>query len=799
MMKKFLFPLFLISLLFFSCKNVTVVDLSTALETEQNEFVVKGTFTDELTGAVPQEYLNTNVNSLARTAIPSVSGTLTYSIYTTVNGTKKEGSVDSTNKTYTIALAAGTYTLTLDVSSSGKVIFTGTTTIKVLADGSVTNSDDSTTNAGKIKLNFLKDALQKGNIELSILLESAVASKINSIQVEGLPESYSITTSGYIRKIVCSNVVCGSYPVTFKFYNSSGTNYSLVYSFTETINVFSNLTTDTWYNSSNAPYFNTSNNPPTIEISSTLIQSYSQKVFYVSSSGNDSKSGSFFEPVKTINQAITYIKMQNDSSTEYEIVLLSDITCSDSDKNDSFVNFADIASATDAINVKISSNGSNTYKIDANGSTSKNRVMYIGTNNKVTLKNVELTGGYVPDSNATGSGIYFKGSELNIDNALINGVICAAENYYNIKLVSLGSSQTLKMRFPSVSTGTQVIANVNGYSDKILIYDSDEKTEEQQYCIGTDGYLYPLANLLSSTSTAGTYYISSENDLIKIRDLVNDGTTNFSGFDFVLTKNVVLSADWEPIGTSVSKYFSGKIYGNGKTVRYSISSSLKLNLGLFGYVKNAEIKDLTVAGTITPSINSDAVGGLVSYAIEGLLIDNCVNEVNISGNISNLGGIFGQSQYVNSSIVIRNCTNKGVLTNTLTTGKTGGIVGYTNNSISNMTIINCINIGDVSGSVAAGIMNSECVSTYVKNCVNIGTTANAIASLCPSGVDKVENCFSKNGVATSSVNCSTFSDGSSIISSLNNWITNSTGGNDSNYDTYKKWAYDATNGLYLVK
>ena len=90
---------------------------------------------------------------------------------------------------------------------------------------------------------------------------------------------------------------------------------------------------------------------------------------------------------------------------------------------------------------------------------------------------------------------------------------------------------------------------------------------------------------------------------------------------WVLTDNINLP-NWTPIGNSgSSEQFQGKFYGNGRTITInSFNSTTAANFGLFGYVNNALIRDLTVnytnsnGITITGATTTRYFGGIAAIA-----------------------------------------------------------------------------------------------------------------------------------------------------------------------------------------
>ena len=89
-----------------------------------------------------------------------------------------------------------------------------------------------------------------------------------------------------------------------------------------------------------------------------------------------------------------------------------------------------------------------------------------------------------------------------------------------------------------------------------------------------------------------------------------------------LINDIALTESWTPIGDSGSHKFSGSFDGNGYTisglsiVHNDPDGEGDVRLGLFGYVGGttaapAEIKNLTVKGSISAAAADISVGGLI--------------------------------------------------------------------------------------------------------------------------------------------------------------------------------------------
>lgn len=240
-------------------------------------------------------------------------------------------------------------------------------------------------------------------------------------------------------------------------------------------------------------------------------------------------------------------------------------------------------------------------------------------------------------------------------------------------------------------------------------------------------------------SEGSPYEISSVADLLHLSMTVNSGTTYVDKY-FVQTVDLdlggvydaatdswsgpgVLSQNWFPIGSSTQHCFKGTFDGKGYSIHniyFSDEDILSYGVGLFGYIKNATLKNINMVGGY---ISSFYAGGIVGLAENSSIIDSCNSSVTLYGT-SYRGGICG----VLNGSTVSFCTYIGDITyvnENLGYGTIGGICGY---SHSGSKILNCVNAGYISiegtedygiGSVG-GICGSINGYTEITGCLNVG-------------------------------------------------------------------------------
>ena len=189
------------------------------------------------------------------------------------------------------------------------------------------------------------------------------------------------------------------------------------------------------------------------------------------------------------------------------------------------------------------------------------------------------------------------------------------------------------------------------------------------------------------------YQISTAEGLKCFRDKVNNAKTpDETKICAVLTADIDLNnEEWTPIGPSESSAYTGTFDGQGHTVRnLSITGDVK-RAGLFGCVIGGAIRKLTVAGSVSCTVDQGWCGGIAGYA-ERETIENCASlcTVSYTGKDARVGGIVGYVPSSSSMTIICDCYNIGNITGS---SDTGGICGYNLSG----RIFNCYNVGEITG------------------------------------------------------------------------------------------------------
>ena len=211
--------------------------------------------------------------------------------------------------------------------------------------------------------------------------------------------------------------------------------------------------------------------------------------------------------------------------------------------------------------------------------------------------------------------------------------------------------------------------------------------------------------------------------------------------------NSVEEASWNPIGDSNS--FKGIFDGNGHTVSDLYINSSGYNLGLFGQVDGAEIKNVTVQGNVTGfyeeenSLSGQYVGLVLGTGTLNTKLENCKSVGSVAG-YKYVGGIAG---IVPNGGTITMCTNRATVTGSCQSGKyiggivgygqglslcanyaditaegssVGGLAGYVFPDENNEGMSNCMNVGNVKGKENVGGLAGECFANNNVNNYSIG-------------------------------------------------------------------------------
>ena len=249
------------------------------------------------------------------------------------------------------------------------------------------------------------------------------------------------------------------------------------------------------------------------------------------------------------------------------------------------------------------------------------------------------------------------------------------------------------------------------------------------------------------------FLISTAAELAWFRDHVNEDYANVKASakliadidlsEFCHAANAsenINQKSWEPIGR-----YQGTFDGNNKTITNLYINDFQENMGLFGYISQSTIKNLTFVNANVTNTKSNT-GILVGEAemgstlqnikisetcrmkgggeytgytggIAGVFVGNaynCVNYATVQGT-KHVGGLFGS--YAGTDNFITACANYGKVT--ASSEYVGGLVGY----FASGTIQDCANYGDVKGTnhvagLAGYVWNGKIKNVFCYGCIS---------------------------------------------------------------------------------
>lgn len=630
----------------------------------------------------------------SREAFPSyVTDALYYSVSCSNETATFEGKVDSSdpsNLTFKVDVPSGSSTVTAKAfidKAKTKQVYGGTLLLQDV-------KEDSDLSGRTIELSDIHSGTEKtATVSLPISIKSGT--KISKISATVMKDNASFGSGPLIFTVsegktyyfsfsdnlseqfsetqaAEANSVPGVYDVEFSFFagdSASSSGEYLAFWTKQKIIASNYLSTENWNGNGADSCINADNN--ILEVTEKICKEFLSDTFYIdSSSGSDSGSGSFSSPFKTIQKAVNVI--QSLGKTESCTVFLKgDITADqDSDCADgSFVKIADSANLT--LVIKAYPSGS-AFSINANG---RGRVLYIGSGNNVTLKNVTLEKGNARDSDSqggtNGGAVYVGGNgTLSLENCTVSS--CVADGNGGAIYVG-GSGSNIELKNCTIGKeNDQISALKEGAQNKTYAPDSDSNSN---YAKGSGGGIYgennaniqilstKIVNCYSggngSSFGGGGIYLDSA--VCKIDDTLSD-----NNYQSEIYANGSASARGVGIyaGNSSILTLGGSVHHNYTTVLSGVPGIYLNDGSTLNLKEHSEIRDnyseqsVTGAGIFVSGNNCSVnlQGGTVennsslngSYFATDIGYTSSITDavINISGS-SYIGSISSQSAPIN--------------------------------------------------------------------------------------------------------------------------------------------------------
>lgn len=363
-----------------------------------------------ITGNIDVDAISAENSS--RTGLPTIpsidDNSINFSVFAKMGDETITGTVSGNQ--YSITLLKGSWTITVIGEKNEVNVLEGSITV---------NTEESTTQqtitlktiknegTGSLYLTISKDAtLSCGGVKATLYKNSGEES--NDVKYLKFND-----TDNNLIQLGFNDLPAGTYSIDLEFYQemtSSTTTegtYScknLLYSHHDTVNIFANLTTDTWTGSGY------SEDKTTFTLTQAMINNFAMTTFYVDADGEDTNKGTYFKPFKTLQAAVNkVIEMNNVSSSSenapYRILLLSDIedTSTGEDIYDgSLISIKNHSNPE--LYLKIASY-QNDSCFEIKGASGR-RIMNIEEGANVTIENITLTGVTSGNINDNGGGVY---------------------------------------------------------------------------------------------------------------------------------------------------------------------------------------------------------------------------------------------------------------------------------------------------------------------------------------------------------------------------------------------------------
>ena len=249
--------------------------------------------------------------------------------------------------------------------------------------------------------------------------------------------------------------------------------------------------------------------------------------------------------------------------------------------------------------------------------------------------------------------------------------------------------------FPVLDSNHGTVYQVTG-KDNQITYSNQAPCQHEEY---NNGICTSCGTFEEPAKSDEIYKIANYGNLLWFANEVNRGSTAINAeliCDITANDNLIAANGsvteapeyiWTPIGNATNNY-TGKFDGKGHTISgLYVKSTTDAYVGLFGYVRNAEISNVGVEDSYFDG--ADYAGGICGYGVS-ITITNCYStgEVRSSGSNSYVGGICGYCISISDSpVTITNCYNIGEVSGS--GDHVGGVCGSSSSSSSNCVISNC--------------------------------------------------------------------------------------------------------------
>ena len=306
----------------------------------------------------------------------------------------------------------------------------------------------------------------------------------------------------------------------------------------------------------------------------------------------------------------------------------------------------------------------------------------------------------------------------------------AAYSQWNLVFANVPDDGKYDTALAMVETENGVWMLVKATVDKAGTPDKPDKDDENGEDNGQQEPQEPEKDPYTDNGD-NSYTINTKDGLQQlVEDLNWPADHTILSADITLDSDVDLQGvDWTPIGTSSRSSYTGTFDGDGHKISGLNATTSSQYSGLFGYIKDATVKHLTLeAPAVSCSSSNGYAGGVAAY-MQNSTIDNCQvsgGSISCTDDESTAGGIVGYVHIYDTQTeenVVKNCRVSGVTISAKYSGGVAGTTSGTNSRIENCEVFGCKITSQVSGTNgnAGGIVGSQSWST-TQNCFAHGNT-----------------------------------------------------------------------------
>lgn len=352
-------------------------------------------------------------DNFGRTAFPSIPSGSGYTWYAKAtpagSSTSIAGTVPDTHDSYSISnLSIGVvYTIEVGIKDSSNISV-------LVASHTMEASEVLTAEAPVFSHDFVLMPVQTTNGKGTISLTIEILSDSNIRNYSSSNKNGIFDVLGDSITITENNVAAGSKSIDFYFYDNL---MNLIYSFSETVNVYDHMTTSEWVRNGgnvSSPHLvdvtetvgGVTTTVTKCRITKALVDSFKLRTFYVKTGGNNSNSGTYFSPLETVAGAAAKMK---DSNIDYTVFIVGEVTGNQQLSSSYSAHSITLCGYNDGSGLLASLKG--------NGNDS---VLHIETDTPVLIKNLKIINGVANTStNYYGGGINFVSGTVKLTNGTV--------------------------------------------------------------------------------------------------------------------------------------------------------------------------------------------------------------------------------------------------------------------------------------------------------------------------------------------------------------------------------------------